>query len=227
MDQNDLDEAELKRLSDEASRIEVRLHQLIRERQRASVPELNRIDDDIEERLAEKREISARAADITLRWLHANAPVKDGPRFDLEKLASALIQELKWREDESAYFVHGERRRASLQLVAVWDDGRFVYFVVHVDAGRVEGLLGYRFEDDGTRWVTHNVEEYEARELSAHWFMGENLSLKIAGADGRRIAWQTPAAEDEVPRNIDDVRDADRYLATWVNSAYFSEYASG
>ena len=75
------------------------------------------------------------------------------PRMNMSRLAEALAQGLEWRRDESdSFYDEGVEKLPRFPLVAVWDDGRFIHFVLHILAGSHQGFLGYCYEDDPERW---------------------------------------------------------------------------
>lgn len=144
--------------------------------------------------------------------------------MDLTRLAVALAQGLEWRRDESSRFYEGRAEKlATFPVVAIWDDGRFIHFVLHVLAGAQKGFLGYCYEDHPERWswIIDDVYPQEISVLSDRWFYGENLVSKIYGAVEGEIRWQAPVPDKYLPSNMEELYSIHLGIARWENPDYF------
>jgi hypothetical protein len=219
----------LSELAARATGVEQAMEEALRRLRVAPVADRPALNDDLERLHAQKREISGEAAAITVRQGEGHrqkARVEaspDDPRLDMDNLARALKQAMAWRRDESSYLVDGIRALPTLWVVAAWDDGVFIHFVLHVLAGDEEGFLGYCYEDDPSRW-SWQVSDIAAQEvslLSDQWFYGENLVPKIKGAKPGQIRWQAPVPEKSLPMNMEELRTADMGQSAWRDAGYF------
>ncbi len=216
-------------LASEATAVERSLYELLVRRRSASAKELAEIDTAIEQVRELKKDISEQAAAITVRQIEqrlrrARASADpDGPRLDMDNFVRALDQGLGWRRDESCYFEDGLRKLPTLQVVAAWDDGEFIHFVIHVLAGAREGFLGYCYEDDPSRWSWQvpEIEMQEVSVLSDLWFYGENLVPKIDGAEAEEIRWQRPVPDKYLPAGMEELRSIELGKSVWINLEYF------
>ncbi|QGU06899.1 hypothetical protein COCCU_04765 [Corynebacterium occultum] len=216
-------------LASEATAVERSLYELLVRRRSASAKELAEIDTAIEQVRDLKKDISEQAAAITVRQIEerlqrARASADpDGPRLDMDNFVRALDQGLGWRRDESSFIEDGIRKLPTYSVVAAWDDGSFIHFVLHVVAGAQDGYLGYCYEDDPSRWSWRvaDIEMQEVSVLSDLWFYGENLVPKIEGADPEEIRWQAPVPDKYLPTSVEDLRSVDLGMAAWVNPEYF------
>jgi len=146
------------------------------------------------------------------------------PRMELSRLAAALVQGLEWRRDKStSYYEGGVEKIPSFPVVAVWDDGRFIHFVLHVRAGSRTGFLGYCYEDNPERWswTIDDVYAQEVSVLSDRWFYGENLVPKIDGAGRGDIRWQPPVPDKFLPPSMGELRSIELGISAWTNPEYF------
>ena len=145
-------------------------------------------------------------------------------RMDLSRLVAALTRGLEWRRDEStSYYERDVEKLPSFPVVAVWDDGRFIHFVLHVLAGSHTGFLGYCYEDNPERWswTIDDVYPQEVSVLSDRWFYGENLVDKIKGAESGEIRWQPPAPDKFLPVSMGELRSVELGISAWTNPEYF------
>lgn len=108
-------------------------------------------------------------------------------------------------------------------VVAVWDDGQFIHFVLHILAGSHQGFLGYCYEDDPERWswTIDDVYPQEVSVLSDRWFYGENLVRKIYGAVEGEIYWQDPVPDKYLPLSMEDLHSISLGISSWENPDYF------
>ncbi|WP_293954669.1 hypothetical protein [uncultured Corynebacterium sp.] len=146
------------------------------------------------------------------------------PRMNMSRLAEALAQGLEWRRDESdSFYDEGVEKLPRFPVVAVWDDGQFIHFVLHILAGSQKGFLGYCYEDDPERWswTIDDVYPQEVSVLSDRWFYGENLVRKIYGAVEGEIYWQGPVPDKYLPPNMEDLHSISLGISSWENPDYF------
>ncbi|WP_027004330.1 hypothetical protein [Corynebacterium halotolerans] len=223
------DSDELAKLTSQATNVDRLLQELLVRRRSVSAGDLPNIDYEIDRARTRAKMISERAGAITVRQLEEELQqaraeaAPDGPRMDMGKLVRALDRALGWRRDESCYIEDGTRKLPRLRVVAAWDDGSFIHFVIHVLAGAQEGFLGYCYEDGPSRWswrVT-DVEAQEVNVLSDQWFYGENLVLKIEGAAEEEILWQYPVPDKPLPVNTEELRSMDLGPSAWISSHHF------
>lgn len=215
-------------LASEATAAERSLYELLVRRRSASAKELAEIDTAIEQVRDLKKDISEQAATITVRQIEErlqqarDSADPDGPRLDMDNFVRALDQGLGWRRDESSYIEDGIRKLPTFSIVAAWDDGSFIHFVLHVVAGAQDGYLGYCYEDDPSRWSWQvaDVEMQEVSVLSDMWFYGENLVPKIVGAEADEIRWQVPVPDKYLPPSVEELRSVDLGSAAWINLDY-------
>lgn len=227
--QNVNDSEILAELAAQATAVERSLYELLVRRRSSPAEALAEIDEEINRVRNRQKTISEQAAAITVRQIEerlqqARASADpDGPRLDMDKFVRALDQGLGWRRDESSYIEGGIRKLPTFSVVAAWDDGSFIHFVLHVVAGTQDGYLGYCYEDDPSRWSWRvaDVEMQEVNVLSDLWFYGENLVPKIEGADPEEIRWQAPVPDKYLPTSVEDLRSVDLGMAAWINSEYF------
>lgn len=148
------------------------------------------------------------------------------PRMDLNRLAVALEQGLEWRRDESdSFYEEGVEKLPTFPVVAIWDDGRFIHFVLHILAGSQNGFLGYCYEDYPERWswIIDDVYPQEVSILSDRWFYGENLVRKIFGAGEGEIRWQDPVPDKYLPPTMEELCSISLGISEWRNPDYFSQ----
>lgn len=146
------------------------------------------------------------------------------PRMDLNRLAAALEQGLEWRRDESdSFYEEGVEKLPTFPVVAAWDDGQFIHFVLHVLAGSQNGFLGYCYEDHQERWswTIDDVYPQEVSVLSDRWFYGENLVSKIYGASEGEIRWQSPVPDKYLPLTMEELHSISLGVSEWINPDYF------
>lgn len=218
-------------LASEATAAERSLYELLVRRRSASAKEWAEIDSEIDQVRELQKDISEQAATITARQIEErlqrarDSADPDGPRLDLDKFVGALDQGLGWRRDESSYIEDGIRKLPTFSIVAAWDDGSFIHFVLHLVAGAQNGYLGYCYEDDPSRWSWRvaDVEMQEVSVLSDMWFYGENLVPKIVGAEADEIRWQVPVPDKYLPPSVEELRSVDLGKSTWINPVYFQE----
>lgn len=223
------DAEDLTRLAAQATAADQALKELLVRRRRAGAAELAEIDQDINRVRVRHKAISEQAAVITMRQIEerlerARASADpNGPRLDMSNLVRALTRALGWRRDESCYIQDGIRKLPTLTVVAAWDDGEFIHFVLHVLAGEEEGFLGYCYEDDPSRWSWRvaDIEAQEVHVLSDLWFYGENLVPKIAGATAEEIRWQNPVPATALPETLEELRSVDMGISACVSPTYF------
>lgn len=216
-------------LASEATAVERSLYELLVRRRSASAKELAEIDTAIEQVRDLKKDISEQAAAITVRQIEERLQLArdsadpDGPRLDMDNFVRALDQGLGWRRDESSYIEDGIRKLPTLTVVAAWDDGSFIHFVIHVVAGAHDGFLGYCYEDDPSRgsWRVADIEMQEVSVLSDMWFYGENLVPKIEGGAKDEILWQAPVPDKFLPASVEELRSVDLGMSVWINPDYF------
>lgn len=223
------DSEKLQQLAAQATETEKSMAEALRRLRMASAAERLKIEGEIDRLHSRKSAISEEAATITVRQMEEQqrkASVNadpDGPRLDMGNLVRALDQTLRWRRDESCYLDNGVRKLPTLRVVAAWDDGSFIHFVIHVLAGEEEGFLGYCYEDDPSRWswrVT-DVEAQEVNLLSDQWFYGENLVPKIEGAAESEIRWQEPVPDTSLPVSITELRAMNLGTSARTTTGYF------
>lgn len=223
------DSESLTQLASQATALERSLHELLVRRRFAPAEALPEVDEEISRVLDRRKVVSDQAAAITARQIEeklrkARALADpDGPRLDMGNFVRALDRGLGWRRDESCYIEDGIRKLPTLRVVAAWDDGEFIHFVIHVLAGTQEGFLGYCYEDDPSRWSWQvaDIEMQEVSALSDLWFYGENLVPKIEGAEAEEVRWQRPVPDKFLPASMEELRSFELGKCAWINPEYF------
>ncbi|MGP6174100.1 hypothetical protein [Corynebacterium sp. A21] len=185
----------------------------------------NKIDNQIHRLLAEREHLMAEAGKITTAIEERVRPeitttVPRDAGMNLELLASWLALKVQRLEDENLWGLEGRLRdpriMPGMELIMVWDDGYCTQLVIHFDADRFQGLVGYSLEDQGQRWQPDYDEQRHA-EFTAVLLMGEYPIKFAQECRLGEINWASRAPGYPHPESIGELVDLAQRNGAWLH----------